>query len=91
MFMPSRLGCEASAVAAIEVGVKAPSATPMTARISSSAPTPVASPDKPANNENMITEGMITLRRPIRSESRPMNIEEIPQASANTAEMLPRS
>ncbi|MNZ76481.1 hypothetical protein D3C78_949880 [compost metagenome] len=91
MFIPSRLGWDASAVAAIEVGVKAPSATPMTARISNSAPTPVASPDKPANNENMITEGMITLRRPIRSDNRPMKIEEIPQVSASTADMLPRS
>ncbi|MCY1270964.1 hypothetical protein D9M68_294780 [compost metagenome] len=91
MFMPSREGCEASAVAAMEVGVKAPSATPITARISSSAPTPLASPENPASRENSTTEGMITLRRPMRSERRPMKIEEMPQASASTAEILPRS
>ncbi|MNJ35290.1 hypothetical protein D3C77_300220 [compost metagenome] len=91
MFIPSLEGCEASAVAAIEVGVNAPSATPMTARINSSPPTPLASPEKPASKEKMTTEGMITLRRPMRSDKRPMKIEEIPQARARTAEMLPRS
>ncbi|MDT4852427.1 hypothetical protein FQZ97_866590 [compost metagenome] len=91
MFIPSRDGCEASAVAAMEVGVKAPSATPMTARISRSPPTPVASPERPASSEKRITAGMITLRRPTRSERRPMKIEDTPQASARTAEILPRS
>ncbi|MNR49281.1 hypothetical protein D3C85_1686330 [compost metagenome] len=91
MFIPSLEGCDASAVAAIDVGMKAPSATPITARISNSPPTPLASPEKPANSEKMSTDGMITLRRPMRSESRPMKIEESPQARASTAEILPRS
>ncbi|MCY1287850.1 hypothetical protein D9M68_200190 [compost metagenome] len=91
MFSPRRDGCEASAVAAMAVGVKAPSETPITARISSSAPTPVASPDTPASRENSSTAGISTLRRPIRSDNRPISTEEIPQAMASTAEMLPRS
>ncbi|MNP68970.1 hypothetical protein D3C76_1650010 [compost metagenome] len=91
MFSPRRRGCEDSAVAAMAVGVNAPSDTPITARISNSAATPLANPDRPASRENSSTAGISTLRRPMRSDSRPMKIEEIPQAMASTAEILPRS
>ena len=91
MFNPRRFGAEASAVEATAVGLKAPSVMPIRARIRIRDMSPPASPVNTEHSENKMMPGIMTLRRPKRSESRPMNRAEMPQASPRAPMMLPRS
>ena len=68
-------------------GVKAPSASPMAARMTIRLPTPVASPLKPASSEKPIREGTMTRLKPILSARLPVNNEAKPQAIANAPVM----
>ncbi len=91
LFMPRRVGCEASTATATPVGATAPSATPMIARMNSKLTSPVAMPLKTDSSENMMTAGTRTLRRPRRSERPPMTTAETPHATPRMPTRLPRS
>src|SRR5690606_28756354 len=90
-FRPWRLGLLASRVATMLVGVKAPSAKPIRARMTSRLTRPVARPLRPAIRENITTAGISTMRRPTRSARRPQNMAEMPQVRARMPEIRPMS
>ncbi len=50
---------------------------------------PVAMPLRADSSENSTTAGTNTLRRPMRSDRPPMNIAEMPQATARTPTRSP--
>ena len=76
---------------ATPVDATAPSATPITERITSRLSRPVAQPDKPDSSENRRIAGTRTLRRPKRSESPPITKADMPQNTPRMPTRLPRS
>ena len=57
LFMPRRLGCEASTATATPIEATGPSASPITARISSRLTSPPTMPEKADISENTIDRG----------------------------------
>ncbi len=86
---PRREGRDASPVAATLAGVNAPSATPITARISIKLANPEARPDKLDSSENATIETTRIFLRPIRSDTEPIAIAQMPQATLRMPIRLP--
>ena len=91
LFMPRRLGCEASTATATPVEATGPSNTPITARITIRLTRPAAMPLNQDINEKTMTDGISTLRRPMRSDRKPMAKADMPQKIARMPTRLPRS
>src|SRR5690606_24686848 len=90
-FRPWRLGWLASGVATMLVGVKAPAAKPIRARMASRLTRPGARPLRPAIRENIAAAGISTMGCPTRSARRPQNMAEMPQVRARMPEIRPMS
>ncbi len=88
---PRRDGCDASTAVATPVGATAPSATPISARMSTRLTRLAAMPVNSDRIENSATAGASTHLRPIRSDRLPMKMAETPQATPRAPTRLPRS
>ena len=73
------------------VGQKAPSVTPMMARIMSRPVSPEAMPEKPLSRENSTMAGTSTFLRPMRSERPPSSSAATPHARPSAPMALPAS
>ena len=81
----------AALLAATLVGVKAPSARPMTARINKRPAKLSATPEKLESSEKVSIAPTRTRLRPMWSDRRPMRIEHAPHASPRMPMRLPSS
>ncbi len=92
LFMPRRFGCEASTATATPVDATGPSKAPIRARISSRLTKPCA-PNRSARrlSRTPMIAGTSTLRRPTRSDRKPITIADTPHATARMPTRLPRS